>query len=151
MMVASVLAFHLDNGSQQAGFHCLLSKARVSCAAKSPVLTFQLPSHSAHYSYTTPSPVLIFPFPSYSATKVVLPSRQFSSFQSLATLRTEFVLPSRQFSSSSSPPTPHAKVAATSHLPAPPPLRALLNLYYKVASSPKSPVLIFPVPSCSAH
>ena len=29
MMVASVLAFHLDNGSQQAGFHCLLSQARV--------------------------------------------------------------------------------------------------------------------------
>ena len=28
-MVASVLAFHLDNGSQQAGFHCLLSQARV--------------------------------------------------------------------------------------------------------------------------
>ena len=25
MMVANVLAFHLDNGSQQAGFHCLLS------------------------------------------------------------------------------------------------------------------------------
>ena len=23
-MAASVLAFHLDNGSQQAGFHCLL-------------------------------------------------------------------------------------------------------------------------------
>ena len=28
-MAASVLAFHLDNGSQQAGFHCLLSQARV--------------------------------------------------------------------------------------------------------------------------
>ena len=52
-MVASVLAFHLDNGSQQAGFHCLLSRARVSGTTKSPVLIFQLPSYSAHYSYYT--------------------------------------------------------------------------------------------------
>ena len=123
-MVASVLAFHLDNGSQQAGFHCLLSKARVSCTTKSPVLIFQLPSYSAHYSYTAPSPVRSTRqfssshSPATLRTKVALPmSRQFSSSHSPAALRTKFVLPSRQFSSSSSP------------------LLLILKLYYKVASS----------------
>ena len=39
-MVASVLAFHLDNGSQQAGFHCLLSQARVEFRTRALKQTF---------------------------------------------------------------------------------------------------------------
>ena len=60
-MVASALAFHLDNGSQQAGFHCMLSRARVSCTTKSRVLIFQLPSYSAHYSYYTVATLQLLP------------------------------------------------------------------------------------------
>ena len=33
-MVANVLAFHLDNGSQQAGFHCLLSASKLARLAR---------------------------------------------------------------------------------------------------------------------
>ena len=105
-MVASVLAFHLDNGSQQAGFHCLLSKARVSCTTKSPVLIFQLPSYSAHYSYTTPSPVRSY----YPLASSHLPIPQL-----LCVLKLYYQV-------------------ASSHLPSPQ-LLCVLNLYYQVASS----------------
>ena len=123
-MAASVLAFHLDNGSQQAGFHCLLSRARVSGTSKSPVLIFQLPSTSAHYSYYTvansqllptshlPAPQLLRALKLYYARSPVL---SFQLHRLLRVLQLYYNVTS-------------------SELPAPQLLR-VLQLYYKVASA----------------
>ena len=130
-----------------------LPAPRVSCTTTSPVLIFQLPSYSTHYSYYT------------VASSQLLPT---SHLPAAPTPRTKVVLRSRQFSASSSTdcsayyscttkspvlsfqlPSYSAYYSCTTKSPV---LISQLPRYSTPSScTTHSPVLIFPLPSYSAY